>query len=150
MVQLNVHDEFKIFAAFLIYRLESKQPQWCLLGTALRNQVQKMREIKAASSQKLILSSLLHLPLSCPHPRGSLVPCSYPSMVLFSFAPDRIPPKSFHTTVYLSICHLKSNIFREGFTATGKSQSDSCCFSTFSLLPIAINKFRPCKPMLIS
>lgn len=53
MVQLNARDEFKIFAAFLIYRLESKQAQWCLLGTALRNQVQKMREIKAASSQKL-------------------------------------------------------------------------------------------------
>lgn len=74
MVQLNAHDEFKIFTAFLIYRLESKQAQWCLLGTALRNQVQMMREIKAASPQKLMLSSLLHLPLSCPHPRGSLVP----------------------------------------------------------------------------
>lgn len=27
MVQLNAHDEFKIFAAFLLYRLESKQAQ---------------------------------------------------------------------------------------------------------------------------
>lgn len=113
MAQLNAHDEFNIFAAFLIYRLESKQAQWCLLGTALRNQVQMMREIKAAP--KLMLSSLLHFPLSCSCPRGSLVPCSHPSMVLLSFAPARIPPKpkgSFHTTIYLSIFTLNHTFLR--------------------------------------
>lgn len=96
---------------------------------------------------------MLHLPLPCPHPRGSLVPCSHPSMVLFSFAPVRIPPKpkgSFHTAFYLYICHLKPNIFKEGFTATATSHSNSCCFSAFSLFSISINKFRLSELILIS
>lgn len=156
MVQLNAHDEFKIF--FCIFNLQVGKQTGPAVACSVLEQLwgtkcRRWGRLKLHPLRSWFFPVCCILPLPCPHPRASLVPCSHLSMVLSSFALVRIPPKpkgSFPTAVYLSICHLQRNIFKEGFPATANSHSTSCCFSAFSLLPITINKFRQSKSILIS